>query len=239
MSNHPLQEISQFVASHKRVAVVFDLDSTLFCVSPRTQAILRQLGNQEEFGTKHAELAETLKEIEVLPTDWGIRQALERAKAKGSHELLREIRNYWGQHFFANHFLDRDLIYPAANEYVRHLKRLGAEIIYLTGREDSRMREGTERMLKHWGFPLVSSSDLLMKPSEVQTDEGYKVTALKELISRYAYIWFIENEPLIINEVRASLPQIRIVFMNSVHSGKAEPPTDLPTIRMTYRDGLP
>lgn len=238
-SRHPLKEVSEHVRNHTGVAVIFDLDSTLFSVSPRTQAILRQLGADPAFRARFEAQADILKDVEVLPTDWGVRQALARTPIMGEIELFETIRDYWREHFFASPHLEHDDIYPAANEHVRHLEELGAEILYLTGRSEARMREGTEAALKRWDFPYRDPAHLMMKPSDVETDEGFKTIRLRELAPRYEHIWFFENEPIIIHEVRQALPQIRIVFMNSVHAGRAEPPRDLPQIGMSYREGLP
>lgn len=239
-ARNPLKKVSEFVASHRgRVTVIFDLDSTLFCVSPRTQAILRTLAADVEFQNAFAGAAEILREIEVQPTDWGIRSVLERHKMEGSLELWLRVRGFWRENFFANGFLHHDQIYPGANAYVRHLCDLGARILYLTGRNSALMREGSVRMLRHWNFPLASESDLYMKPDDAEADETFKVKALVEIVKEHEFLWFFENEPVIIEQVRAQLPSIRIVFMNSVHAGRMAAPTDLPTIGMSYSEGLP
>jgi hypothetical protein len=249
---NPLIEVAEFVreqAVSSRVAVVFDLDSTLFCVSPRTENILRRLAGEEGFKSRFAEAAEILRNVEVLPTDWGIKHVLERAvfKEKFSPDklpseaqmaLFREVRAYWRKYFFSSHDLHKDKIYPSANEYVRHLHELGADILYLTGREEGAMREGSVRALKSFGFPLEDAK-LIMKPSQVETDEGFKGHVLKDLAAKYDHIWFFENEPVIIALVRPLVPQVRIVFMNTVHAGRAENPTDLPTITGDFSSGLP
>lgn len=242
MAIDPLIEVSEFVrrevSAGEKVAVIFDLDSTLFCVSPRTQAILRKLGGEREFAAANAELSEILQNVEVLPTDWGIKSVLERSRAPGTMEVFKEVRNFWRKHFFANHFLEHDTIYPSANEYVKHLAAMGADILYLTGRNQGSMFEGTVKMLKRWGFPYHEGC-LYMKPSDVQTDEGFKAEELARIAPDYRHIWFFENEPLIIGLVRERLPaQVRIVFVDSVHSGRAAAPSDLPTIGMSYASGV-
>jgi hypothetical protein len=130
---NPLIDVAEFVreqAKSSRVAVVFDLDSTLFCVSPRTENILRRLAGEEGFRSRYAEAAEILRNVEVLPSDWGVKSVLERAvfKAKltrdsvseAQRNLFLEVRDYWDKYFFSSHDLDKDKIYPSANEYVRH-----------------------------------------------------------------------------------------------------------------------
>lgn len=234
----PLKTVSEFVRSHARgarVAVIFDLDSTLFEVSSRTQAILQKLGGTADFKSKFETESETLRTIEVLPTDWGIKNLATRYQSLASGEMLKHVRDFWRKHFFSSHFLNHDEIHPHADEYVRHLSALGAEIFYLTGRPQGPMRPGTLEVLQKWNFPLVSDGHLLMKPSDVETDEHFKTTALKELAPRFAHVWFFENEPVIIDQVRAALPQVRIVFVDSVHSGKSTAPTDLPKIGRSFK----
>lgn len=242
MSNsHPLIEIAEHVETHaasSKVAVIFDLDSTLFSVSPRTQSILRELSKSEDFRTKYAAEASVLEAVEVLPTDWGVREPLSRYPISGSLEFALEVRAFWRKHFFSSPFLDKDEIYPAADEYVRHLKALGAEIMYLTGRNEGAMKIGTLRALKRFEFPLDHETHLMMKPSDVVSDEHYKVVALREIAPRFDHIWFFENEPVTIHEVRAALPQVKIVWVDSTHARRAEPPRDLPKIGMSYREGL-
>jgi len=96
------------------------------------------------------------------------------------------------------------------------------------------MKSGTIRMLQHWGFPYFDDSRLYMKPSDVQTDEGFKAELLREIAPLYDHIWFFENEPVIIEQVRSLVPVVRVVYVHSVHSGRAVPPVDLPTIGMSY-----
>jgi hypothetical protein len=240
-SEHPLIEVSEHVraeARHSRVAVIFDLDSTLFCVSPRSQHILRQLGGDPGFSQQFTSAAEILRNIEVLPNDYSVRDILARTPIEHTQELAEHIRAYWRKHFFSSIYLDKDSLYPSANEYVSHLHGLGAEIVYLTGRPLATMREGTVRMLYNHAFPLYDESKLFMKPDDLQTDEKFKVTVLKDLVHDYDHIWFFENEPVIIEDIRLHVPQVHIVFVNSAHSKKAPQPVGLRTIQPDFAPGL-
>jgi phosphoglycolate phosphatase-like HAD superfamily hydrolase len=238
---HPLLEVKNQVAkeaSQRKVAVVFDLDSTLFCVSPRTQFLLRSLSQQVAFRQRFAEAALILENIEVRPTDWGIREALERTALRPSVEAIRAMRDHWRSGFFSSRFLDKDILYPKALEYVRGLHELGAQVWYLTGRDQLNMREGTVRVLKQHGFPLVDEARLLMKPDQVEEDEHFKVSALRTLSGQLDHIWFFENEPVIIHEVQAALPNIEIVYVDSTHSRRASAPLGLRTIAPDYSVGV-
>lgn len=228
-----LQEISDSVKAgvlKGPVAVVFDLDSTLFCVSPRSQMILRELGQDPEFSGSHAREAEVLRGIEVLASDWGIKTALMRSQIETSMDVIDKVRKHWRKKFFSSTHLHHDLLYPSALEFVNHIYEMGAEVFYLTGRNEGSMREGTLRVLREKGFPLMTEEHLLMKPSDAMADEGFKATVLKKMIQDLPEIWFFENEPLIIHLVREQVPQVRTIFVDTVHAGRAEKPTGLPRI---------
>jgi predicted secreted acid phosphatase len=190
---------------------------------------------EPEFAARFQREAEVLKNIEVQPGDWGIRTALTRTQLTSTPEFIDTVRRRWRERFFSSNHLHHDILYPSAVEYVTHLQNLGAEILYLTGRSSGPMREGTLAELRRHGFPLISEDNLFMKPSDVEADESFKATVLKDLVRKYDHVWFFENEPLIIALVRAQVPQVRMVFVDSVHAGRAAKPTDLPTIVPDYR----
>lgn len=218
-----------------RVAVVFDLDSTLFCVSPRTQAILHEFIQTEEFKSRFPMEIELLRKVELRPTDWGLKQALERHRAPVHPEFFAALKKFWGRNFFSSKFLHHDSVYPEANTFVRKVRDSGAQIFYLTGRHAHSMYEGTVAHLRYHQFPFEPEGMLHMKPADQDIDEEFKSTWFRQIESRFDEIWFFENEPVIIQQVRATVPKVKIVFVDSTHSGKAEKPSDLPTIGMDYR----
>lgn len=218
----------------KNSAVVFDLDSTLFCVTPRTQAIVSDLVKNDEIFKRFPKEAEILKDLEILKTDWGLREALERTKIPLSQNFIKSVRQFWSRHFFSNRYLHHDTIYPQANLFVQSVKDLGSEVIYLTGRQADLMYEGTVKNLNRFGFPLASPKHLNMKPSGHDLDEDFKTLWFKNEHRRFSNLWFFENEPVIIEQVRVATPSVQIVFVDSTHSGKAESPKGLPSIGMGY-----
>lgn len=217
----------------KPVLAVFDLDSTLFDVSPRIQTIIHAFADQPELSSEPT-LREMLKAVRTQHTDWGIRTALERAGFKpleSPHALA--IRDFWRAKFFSNEYLHLDRPLDGAVAFVQKLFSMGAEIAYLTGRDQIRMLPGTEKSLQQHHFPLSPpQARLAMKPMAGPDDHRFKeewFTALPK--HQYPVIWFFENEPLNINSIREVHPEIQVIFVDSTHSGKALRPTDLPTIR--------
>lgn len=232
--NEILTKVLLDIRQYKTCAAVFDLDSTLFCVSPRSQAILHDLAKEQWFIDKFPEAAPVLAMVEVQPTEYGIKTALLRTGITPSEELVQTVRKYWRLKFFSNSHLRHDTVYPGAQEFVKRVHDAGAHVHYLTGRNEVLMREGTLNNLTAWSFPKLPLERVMMKPSDLESDENFKEIRLREMKSRFECIWFFENEPVIIHQVRKALPDIRIVFIDSTHSGKANPPTDLLTVRMDF-----
>lgn len=213
--------------------VVFDLDSTLFDVVPRIEKILVDFAAVPAHQQNFPEQVQHFKNIKVERKDWGIKGTLLRSGLDGHHpEFQSAVKNFWVKHFFSNEYLVYDKPYDGAVEYVQKIAEAGAQIAYLTGRDVHRMGIGTKEILLKWKFPLNDmSSRLVLKPQKGIDDAIFKTEWFMNLPKdRYNQIWFFENEPANILPLRQQAPHIDIVFFDSTHSGRAEPPEDIPTI---------
>ncbi len=237
--NEIIDEILAEASENRRPLVIFDLDSTLYNVSLRTQAIVDAFVRDAEMRLRFAKEIEFLSALKISPRDWGIRQALERAGIQSSEEFRRTIRDFWRTRFFSSEFLHADRPYPGSREGVARLHSAGAEILYLTGRDERNMKSGTIESLIKWGFPLRivdgNPANLIMKPVKGSIeDEDFKEVEIQKIAKKFhdlnSEIWFFENEPLIIERVRRATPFVRIVWADTTHSGRANAPTDLPII---------
>lgn len=233
----PLKTVVQNLKSHnsdKPILVVFDLDSTLFNVSPRTEKILKEFSNDLHYKALYPKQAEALNNVEVKNTDWGIKQAISRLQIEGPIEFFDDIKNYWIERFFSNAYLHFDEPYEGAINYVQSLKNLGARIMYLTGRDQHRMGLGSIEVLKKHNFPVDDHHQLILKPEKGMSDSKFKRDVFLELKKQHSNIWFFENEPVNINLLQKEIPKINVVFVDSVHSSLEPAPTHLPTVRMSY-----
>jgi hypothetical protein len=220
---------------HSRPTAIFDLDSTLFAVSHRTAEIFRSLIKNSEFLGKHPDLAQLMTHIQVTEKDWGIHEPLSRLGIDAQHPAFPYIRKFWQKSFFSDDFLPHDQPYPGAVEYVNSLHEKGVSILYLTGRDAPNMRKGSLEMLRRWKFPLLDEAHLVMKDSKGSvSDEGFKTMMIKDLRLASANSWFFENEPVILHQVEKDHPQMRLVFLDTVHSGRAPEPKHLPRIPGNY-----
>ncbi len=222
------------VSSDNNLLAVFDLDSTLYNVTKRSQRILHDFSNDPKMINSFPIETEILREIETRHDDWGIRQAIERSGITNP-EFFSTIRDYWLEHFFSSPYLAHDLPYAGAVDFVNDLHLAGADIMYLTGRDQQQMHKGTVASLKQWGFPIeVERVKLHLKPNKNMVDSEYKHDILEPPHTDKRKIFFFENEPVIINKVLNSLPKIEIIFMDSVHSGRENSPDQLKSLNMSF-----
>jgi hypothetical protein len=238
MPNEPslkniLEKAGQAKRHGRKSLAVFDLDSTLFDVSPRLTKILHDYADDPLHQKQFPESTRILRTLSTKRSDWGIKQAVIRAGLDKHHpEFHDSLRAYWRAHFFSDEYLQYDVPYEGAVDFVTRLAREGSEIVYLTGRDIARMGKGSREILLKWKFPLDEShSRLILKPEKGMDDAEFKSDWFRDQpLSNYDIVWFFENEPVNIDKVRADHPQVKIVFFASTHSGRAEPPGDLPHI---------
>lgn len=228
-----LTEMAYFSRKSEPTLAVFDLDSTLFDVSPRLKKILHDFAANPQNQAKYPEACKALATAETERTDWGIKNAVMRA-GLGNHatELHHDLLEFWKTTFFSNEYLEYDIPYDGAVDFVQHVQAAGADIVYLTGRDVHRMGKGSAAVLNKWKMPLNdSNAQLALKPQKGMDDAEFKSDWFAALPSnKYKKIWFFENEPVNVNLVRSLHKHIEIVFFESTHSGKEQPPLDVPTI---------
>lgn len=228
-----LSEVEETTLQKGKSLAVFDLDSTLFDVSPRIQQILWDFAHDPKYSKLYPETVDILKNIQTQRKDWGIKQAILRA-GLGEHsaEFHEDLRLFWKQHFFSNPYLEYDKPYEGAVEFVQELWEKGAEIVYLTGRDTFRMGQGSIRVLKKWQFPVDEErATLVLKPKAGMDDAQFKKDWFADRdLDIFSHVWFFENEPANLWEIQKHLPKVKMIFLDSTHSGKAEPLPDIPKI---------
>lgn len=221
-------------ANNLRTLCVFDLDSTLFNVSTRTQRIIAEFAEINNIND--------LRNVEVLAADWGIKEAVIRAGIHPEHhpEVLKNLRDYWFQHFFSNDYLHYDVPYPGATAFVLELAAVPVEIVYLTGRDQHRMAQGTKDVLLKWGFPC-NDDQLILKPHRSMDDESYKRDWFNSFDrSKYQKIYFFENEPVNVNAVLNTYTDIEVVYLDTTHSRQQtvlDTILKIPHFIRTHREG--
>ncbi|MCB0389859.1 MAG: HAD family hydrolase [Bdellovibrionales bacterium] len=229
-----IEDVSSNSKFNKSTHCIFDLDSTLFNVTSRTEKILSELIDDKYFINNFPSEIKKLRKPLVNHDDWGIKEALIRSGIE-CPKFYEKAKKYWAKRFFSNEYLKFDIPYAGASEFVNELYSLGAHITYLTGRDQIRMLVGTVESLKQWNFPVdLKHTSLALKPKSSDEDTEFKTNYINKLINQYESLYFFENEPIIIHQVERLIPKIKIIFMDSVHSGRADPLDHWPKINMRF-----
>ena len=102
---HNLTKAREIQKSKAQSLAVFDLDSTLFDVSPRLLRILRDFSELEHTKTHFPDAAKIMQTAEMRRSDWGIKQALIRAGLDNQHpDFHLHLKKFWEKNFFSNDY---------------------------------------------------------------------------------------------------------------------------------------
>ncbi len=210
-----ISRLDKALNQQKSITLIFDIDSTIFDVTPRNQDILNLfLHTKEDISNNYT----------LNPFDWGIERFL---KDNNSEKIKKNAKQFWSKHFFSGTFLNSDVPYPMAIESIRNFSQLGFEILYLTGRDSFRMREGTLKQLKHWKLPLIANNDLITKPNKNLKDGPYKAESIKNIIKnrhKKTEFLFFDNEPVVIDHCQfLDLENYEAFYIESTHSNRMSP----------------
>ncbi len=231
--NQILVNIHAIAQDKKKSLVVFDLDSTLFDVSPRLEKIIHNFCEVAENKKYFPEEVQALKKIKMQRSDWGIANAMSRVGIELQSENFHLcIKKFWLESFFSGPYLHFDRPFEGAVQFTQAVIDAGAEIVYLTGRDRPRMFDGTKEVLKKWDFPLNDiNARLELKPTQTMDDGDFKKNWFLQIPQgKYQKIWFFENEPMNINLIQKVIPHVEVIFFDSTHCGKEQPPADIQKI---------
>jgi hypothetical protein len=202
--------------------VLLDLDSTLYEVGPRTYQILREW-IETPAAKKFPGVVEALKRAEPWHVGYSVRDTLTavglNADAEETRGAQEEIKTFWADRFFTSAYLPYDHAYPGAAEFTRQVYELGAEIVYLTGRDEPGMGDGTRANLLRDGFPWeVERTHLLLKKAAHLPDLDHKKEAAHYIRAHGTLVASFENEPPNIVALHEIFPEAMHVFVDTVCS---------------------
>lgn len=219
-----LPQIATLKDPSKSFFYVLDIDSTLLNTHHRNQAIVKKFSELQKH--RHPEDCAGLALLDCQLGDYGYYTALERSGFKAKHpDFLKEFDSYWREQFFSNNFLHHDTPTPGALPWVQNLKTFDIDFVYLTARHKQHMWDGTIESMTNMGFP-IKEDVLFLKENLKDSDENYKVSILGELLKdrKQEEIVFIDNEPVVLHRILEEYPKVQLVWFDSTHSGKMEPP---------------
>jgi phosphoglycolate phosphatase-like HAD superfamily hydrolase len=207
--------------------VLLDLDSTLYEVGPRSFQILREwMETDESLG--HAHVRHSLQRLREEQVGYSIADTLRNAGLSLSEpeveHAIRVMKPYWSERFFTSRYLAYDRPYPGAAEFTRNVHELGAEIVYLTGRDEPGMGEGTRSNLLRDGFPWEKKgTHLLLKKAAHLPDLAHKKEAAEYISEHGTLVASFENEPPNLIALSRIFPDAMHVFLDTVCSDHEAP----------------
>lgn len=205
---------------------IFDLDSTLFCVSPRIRNIYMEFLRahpkpQPVWERLLPRLTAATQRYDIAET---FRLLLANGEVTGyeteAAELWDEFKTFWDEHFLSNRYLHSDAAYPHAAEFVHRVRAEGFEVVYLSARDHLRTAQGTHQNLYAQGFPMGEGTQVLLKSSIEETDLEFKKRATSVLRTRYDIKVFVDNEPENVVMAAEEFPHALIVFFHTVMSAR-------------------
>lgn len=213
-----------------RPTVLLDLDSTLYEVGPRSHQILREWLESKDSEVFH-EVKEVLRGLKKEHIGYSLNDTFAMIGLSHAEErvakALHSAKSFWRDRFFTNEYLSFDLAYDGAAEFVQDIYGLGAEIIYLTGRDEPGMGKGTRARLLKDGFPWEKDrTHLLLKKSFELDDLDHKASASEYVRGVGTLVASFENEPPNIVALSDIFPEAMHVFMDSVYSDRPATPKD-------------
>jgi hypothetical protein len=175
------------------------------------------------------EVRDALEQMELKHVGYSVRdtlKALGLATEKGDekavralHEALEAIRLFWGDRFFRSDYLKYDHAYEGAARFARELHEQGAELIYLTGRDEPGMGDGTRDNLIRDGFPWERErTHLLLKKAAHLPDLEHKTEAQHYIRQQGNLVASFENEPPNLVALADLFPEAMHVFVDTVCS---------------------
>jgi len=215
-------------AKHTHPLVLLDLDSTLYEVGPRNHQILREWRETAE-SKPFAKVLEKLIALDhTLHNGYSMEDTfslvgLDLTDAEVAH-ACSVAKKFWAERFFTSEYLKYDHVYPGAAAFAREVHRLGAEIVYLTGRDEPGMGEGTRNRLLQDGFPFnTERTHLLLKAAFELDDLDHKQGASRYIRDHGTLIASFENEPPNLVALYDIFPEAMHVFVDTVCSDRPAP----------------
>ena len=230
LTNHGvLKEVRERVKQTRdRPTLLLDLDSTLYEVGPRSHQILKEWVQSKE-SDAHGEVKKLLDGIKKEKIGYSIKETFSLVGLPLHEEhvaqALSAAKTFWLDRFFTNEYLAFDHAYPGAAAFVQDVYAMGAEIIYLTGRDEPGMGNGTRARLLQDGFPWeMDRTHLLLKKSFELDDLDHKSSAADYIRNVGSLVASFENEPPNVIALSELFPKAMHVFMDSVYSDRPAAP---------------
>lgn len=214
--------IDEIKKSGKRPVVILDIDETILDARPRKLAVLRAYIEEKIHSKPDMALAQDRAadlKPEDLPYDT---DGMIRVAGLSGRGLEDDYAGYFRRHFMSSRYLHLDTETPGAREFLLAIKGQGAEIVYLTGRIEETMREGTIGRFRDLSLPIDEDGvSLIMTSDDRERESEYKTRLMAQAIGNGVLAAFFENEPANINAIARIYPDAIYYLVGDRHKPNA------------------
>lgn len=208
--------------------VLLDLDSTLYEVGPRTYQILKEW-LASPASCEFSKVRDAVAGLQLKQVGYSLKDTFENlGLSQQDNETLaalKQAKKFWTDRFFTHSYLEYDHVYDGAVDFVKELYDHGAELIYLTGRDEPGMGDGTRSRLLSDGFPWQQDrTHLLLKKRFELDDLEHKAKAADYVHGVGSLVASFENEPPNIIGLSEVFPQAMHIFVDTIYSDRPAMP---------------
>lgn len=193
--------------------VVFNIDGTIFDNRPRSQAILRDFIRENPEET--ADIADSIIGLQKDSMEYYVVDSFKKAGVENLFIVEAALR-FWADRFFSDAYVNKDLPFDGAVDFINELHDSGALIVYFSGRDQGTMLSGTIRALRDAGFPVGTARTMtVFKANPEEPSQDYKRRVMGEITTIGRVIAAFDNDPRTVNTMRRQWPTARIFFVKS------------------------
>ena len=177
--------LSQLQNQTTPYSLVLDIDDTLIDCRHRKKMILRSFVEQVwNAGNYQHDDLQRLLDIKQDQVRFRISECLAAISIEHA-SLEKELFDYWLRHYFTYPYLKQDIAFDGAIAFTKACLDAGAHMIYLTGRDEGGMGQGTRERLAELGFPLNDERcKLILKSDPEQADLDFKQSAIRTIAEK-------------------------------------------------------
>jgi len=168
------------------------------------------------------ELKEAVSFLKPEDIGWNISDAAE-AYVSLTDNQKKKFMAFWKERFFSSEWLKHDKPYAGVKELLFWLQRQGLNLVYLTGRDETGMKEGTRRSFESYGLPCGSDTRFILKPYFEMPDLDFKETACDKLAAEGSVVLAVENEPANANHMFKAFPGALVICIDTITSPEPAP----------------
>lgn len=227
------RRIEETLARGEKPLIIFDIDDTIIDCRHRKFRVIRDFIAQP--------LIREAFPLECLLTErlvWENVQyrVMDTLAIEGvqNQDFGEQLFQFWRQNYFTYPYLIEDEPFPGALEFVQLCHKLGAVIVYLTGRDLPGMGPATFDTIRKLGFPATGDRvHFILKQDPTIEDLEFKVLALEKIAGLGTVIAALENELPNLHAMANRFPEAAMYWRKTLYM--PDPPDPMDQVEILLR----